>query len=73
MIVLTRPALARACQLARSGCESLDEIQERLSHEGFDRRELAWDVEVRRMLRALMRQARVSSAKPIEHTGDSVF
>ena len=59
MIVPARPALARACQLARSGCGSLDEIQERLFHEGFECGEFSSDVNVRRMLRALMRQTRL--------------
>ena len=58
MIVPARPALARACQLARSGaCSSLEEIRNRLSDEQADCGNLLEDVDVRRMLRGLMRQA----------------
>ncbi|MEH6665737.1 MAG: hypothetical protein V7678_12860 [Brevundimonas sp.] len=58
MIIPTRPALSRACQLARSGaCGSLDDITDRLSREGVEVRGLLEDADVRRMLRSLMRQA----------------
>lgn len=58
MIVVARPNLTRACQFARSGdCASLEDIQARLVDEGLDPTIVTQSVQMRRMLRSLIRQA----------------
>lgn len=58
MIVVAKPNLTRACQFARSGdCTSLGDIQARMTDEGLDPTIVTESVEMKRMLRGLIRQA----------------
>lgn len=64
MIVVAKPNLTRACQFARSGdCASLEDIQTRMAHEGLDPTIVKESVEMKRMLRGLIRQAAPSTGR----------
>ena len=63
----SRRVAERASQLARSGtCETFDQLLACLAAEGLDPDDLDQGVNMRRMLKGLMRQSRVGTAPVAE-------
>lgn len=61
----SRRVAERACQLARSGaCQTFDDLLACLAAEGLDPDDLDQGLNMRRMLKGLMRQSRVRPPPP---------